>query len=60
VLLDFGFIALVPGLIRTEGSKCESPPVNTSPRVGARVASLRSPILRPGQYEVYLGAKAWQ
>ncbi len=35
------------------GSEWNSLPTNLGPGVGAQVASLRSPILRPGHCEVY-------
>jgi hypothetical protein len=47
-----GFIALLPGLIWTAGASWTSPPINPGPGVGAQVASLRCPILRPGHRRV--------
>ena len=49
----FGFIALVPRWILKWGSEWDSLPTHLGPGVGAQVASLRSPILRPGRWEVY-------
>jgi len=48
-MTGFGFIALVPRWILKWGSEWSSLPTHLGPGVGAQVASLRSPILRPGQ-----------
>ena len=46
-----GFIAFLPGWWGTAGAKF-SRPLHPGPEVGAQVASLRSPILRPGHQKV--------
>lgn len=55
-MTGFGFIALVPRWILKWGSEWSSLPTHLGPGVGAQVASLRSPILRPGRLEVYCNA----
>jgi hypothetical protein len=46
---EIGFIALVPRLICTGGASWSRSPINPGPGDGAQDASLRCPILRPGQ-----------
>src|SRR5208282_1350167 len=48
-----GFSALVPSWVWTGGNEWGSLPTDLGPGVGAQVASLRSPVLRPGHGEVY-------
>ena len=50
-MTGFGFIALVPRWILKWGSEWSSLPTHLGPEVGAQVASLRSPILRPDQWK---------